>query len=101
MGNTAVPPALMARSTAVSLMNLSGCWERLNRSTATPCFLNHSMSAAKRASAMSGSVPQTPVEQHMGGSKTLTVDIGISSEVMSVQRALQEWREFLRSFRHP
>src|ERR1019366_3560270 len=40
-----------------------------------PCLLSQSRSAVKRASSGSTEGPQTPVEQHMGGSKTRTVGI--------------------------
>lgn len=47
-----------------------GSCPRLWRSTVTPCPVSHLRSLANCASTGSTSTPQTPVEQHMAGSKT-------------------------------
>jgi hypothetical protein len=72
-GNTSLPRAVSASLTTAVVAKAAGWDERLYRSTGMPCACNQARSAAKRGRSGSTLGPQTPVEQHMAGSKTRMV----------------------------
>ena len=74
-----MPLITSALRTATLAANLPGSCARVARWTTTPWVASHSMSAANRDSVGSTSVPHTPVEQHIDGSKISTFAIPLSS----------------------
>src|ERR1019366_2950374 len=74
-GRHSFPYCLRAVLTTSLAGKACGCWARLWRSAAILWFASQWRSAANRASAGSTLGPHTPVEQHIGGSKTSTLFI--------------------------
>src|SRR5665647_1996557 len=95
-GNAVSPSFSRAALTAASSANAPGCAERLKRSTATPWLWSQSRSAAKRTSCGSTEGPQTPVEQHMGGSKAwtavmvITFRISMMDDILDIRKRLSQ-----------
>src|SRR5450759_3384183 len=78
-GRHSFPYCLRAVLTTSVAAKACGCCARLYRSTAILWLASQWRSDEKRARAGSTLGPHTPVEQHIGGSKTSTLFISIPS----------------------
>src|SRR5665213_1874755 len=74
-GRADSPLSVSAARTSSFCTNAAGFCERLCRWTTTPCGLSQSRSAPNCTSFESTSGPQTPVEQHIAGSKIWRIGV--------------------------
>src|ERR1035437_2225464 len=100
-GRHSFPYCLRAVLTTSLAAKACGCWARLWRATAILWFASQWRSAANLTSAGSTLGPHTPVEQHIGGSKTSTLFMSIPSSfrrkaMMPIQKRLNDRHQSLQ-----